>query len=155
MVPVGIGLFTEGIASVPTNRKSEYGGSSRDTGVTEVLQKPRIVKKDQKPDKIDLDAEQKTLTDLLGEDDDELNLDEDTKTSSSDDFLPFKIRDRKYFDRFISLSMAIYSQIFVANKSSIEFNSKKLETDVKIKIEPVDDVVMGESLSVFGNIFNR
>lgn len=108
MVPVGIGLFTEGIAAVPIHRKSEYGGSSRDTGVSEVLQKPRIVKKDQKPDKVDLDAEQKTLTDLLGEDGDELNLDDDTKTSSSDDFLPFKIRDRKYFGRFVSLSMAIY-----------------------------------------------
>lgn len=44
---------------------------------------------------MDLDAEQKALTDLLGEGDEELNLDEDSKTSSSDDFLPYKIKDRK------------------------------------------------------------
>lgn len=93
---VGVGLFSEGIAAVPLNRKSEYGGGSRDTSsVADILQKPRIVKRDQKPDKTDLDAEQKTLTDLLGEGDDELNLDDDSKTSSSDDFLPYKIRDRK------------------------------------------------------------
>jgi hypothetical protein len=92
-------LFSEGIAAVPVNRKSDhYGGSSRDTSAADVLQKPRIVKSDQKPDKVDLDAERKTLTDLLGEGgDDELNLDEDeSKTSSSDDFLPYKIRDRKF-----------------------------------------------------------
>lgn len=85
---------------MPLNRKSDhYGGSSRgdSSSVADILQKPRIVKRDQKPDKVDLDAEQKTLTDLLGEGgDDELNLDDESKTSSSDDFLPYKIRDRKF-----------------------------------------------------------
>lgn len=95
LVQVGVGLFSEGIAAVPIHRKTEYGGSSRDTtSVSDVLQKPRIVKNDQKPDRVDLDAEQKTLIDLLGENDDELNLDDVTL---SDDFLPYKIRDRKCF----------------------------------------------------------
>jgi hypothetical protein len=96
-VQVGVGLFSEGIALAPVNRKSDFGGSSRDTSASEILQKPRIVRKDQKPDKVDLDAEQKTLTDLLG-DDEEFNLDDDSKTSSSDDFLPYKVRDRKSRD---------------------------------------------------------
>lgn len=94
-----VGFLSEGIAAAPVNRRTgdSYGASSRESNVVDVLQKPRIIKRDTKPDKSDLDAEQKTLIDLLGEDgDDELNLDDDdSKTSSSDDFLPIKIRDRK------------------------------------------------------------
>lgn len=94
-----VGFLSEGIAAVPLNRKTgdHYGGSSRDSGTAEVLQKPKIIKRDQKPEKADLDAEQKKLSDLLGEGGDELDLDDDDSktTSSSDDFLPIKIKDRK------------------------------------------------------------
>jgi hypothetical protein len=96
-----VGFLSEGIAAAPVGRRDHYGGggggSSRESQAVEVLQKPRIVNRDQKPQKADLDAEQKTMTDLLGEGgDDELDLDDDdSKTSSSDDFLPIKIKDRK------------------------------------------------------------
>lgn len=91
--------MSEGIAAAPLNRKTgeHYGGSSRESGPVEILQKPRIVKRDLKPEKADLDAEQKKLSVLLGEGGDELDLDDDdSKTSSSDDFLPIKIKDRKF-----------------------------------------------------------
>lgn len=96
-----VGFLSEGIAAAPLNRRSDhYGGPSRDSGVAEVLQKPKIVKRDHKPEKADLDAEQKKLSDLLGEGD-ELDLDDDeSKTSSSDDFLPIKIKDRKFAKLF-------------------------------------------------------
>lgn len=101
-----VGFLSEGIAAVPVNRKAgeHHGGSSREASAADILQKPKIIKRDQKPDKLDLDAEQKTLNDLLGGDDeDELNMDdEDSKTSSSDDFLPIKIRDRKCC-RFVAI----------------------------------------------------
>lgn len=95
-----VGFLSEGIAAAPVNRRSggeSYGGSSRDTGVSEPPLKPKFIKRDQKPDKAELDAEQKTLSELLGDDeDDELNVvDDDSKTSSSDDFLPITIKDRK------------------------------------------------------------
>lgn len=95
------GFLSEGIATVPVNRRTgdHYGGSSRgESNAAEILQKPRIVKRDHKPEKADLDAEQKALSDLLGDEEEEkLTLeDEDSKTSSSDDFLPIKIRDRKF-----------------------------------------------------------
>ena len=93
--------MSEGIAAAPVNRsRDSYGGSSRDSGVVEVLQRPRIMKRE-KPEKADLDAEQKKLSDLLGEGDDELDLDdEDSKTSSSDDFLPIKIKNCKFAQLF-------------------------------------------------------
>lgn len=92
-----VGFLSEGIAAAPINRRGDsHGGSSKDSAAAEVLQKPRIIKRDTKPDKSDLEAEQKKLTDLLGEGgDDELDLDEDSKTSLTDDFLPIKIKDRK------------------------------------------------------------
>lgn len=90
--------MSEGIAAAPVTRRAaeHFGGSSRDAAA-DTLQKPRIVKRDAKPDKVDLDAEQKALSDLLGEGgDDELDLDdEDSKNSSSDDILPIKIKDRE------------------------------------------------------------
>lgn len=93
-----VGFMSEGIAAAPVTRRGgeHYGGSSRDA-VADILQKPRIVKRDTKPDKVDLDAERKALTELLGEGgEDELDLDdEDSKNSSSDDFLPIKIKDRE------------------------------------------------------------
>lgn len=100
-----VGFLSEGIAAAPPNRRGEsHGGSSRESAAAEVLQKPRIVKRDTKPDKSDLEAEQKKLTELLGEgSDDELNLDEDSKPSSTDDFLPIKIKDREL--NFIQLSL--------------------------------------------------
>lgn len=93
-----VGFLSEGIAAAPLNRRSDggFGGSSRDS-VAEVLQKPKIVKRDTKPEKSDLDAEQKKLSALLGDGgDDELDLDEDDSKTSSDDFLPIKIKDRKF-----------------------------------------------------------
>lgn len=145
-----VGFLSEGIAAAPPGRRDHHGGggSSRESHPVEVLQKPRIVNRDQKPQKADLDAERKTMTDLLGEGgDDELDLDEeDSKTSSSDDFLPIKIKDRKYnkvdSSRFRSVTHLTY---IVASKRSVSLTSKKLSTDVKIKLEPVDDeVAMGE-----------
>jgi hypothetical protein len=98
-----VGFLSEGIAAAPPGRRDYHGGggSSRESHAVEVLQKPRIVNRDQKPQKADLDAERKTMTDLLGEGgEDELDLDEeDSKTSSSDDFLPIKIKDRKLIQR--------------------------------------------------------
>lgn len=90
------GFLSEGIASAPLNRHrgEGYGGSSRDA-TADVLQKPKIVNRDLKPDKADLDADKKKLLDLLG-DEDELNFDEVESKTSSDDFLPIKIKDRKF-----------------------------------------------------------
>lgn len=92
--------MSEGIAAAPVTRRAaeHFGGSSRDAA--DSLQKPRIVKRDAKPDKRDLDAEQKALSDLLGGGgDDELDLDdEDSKNSSSDDILPIKIQDREFLN---------------------------------------------------------
>lgn len=90
------GFLSEGIAAAPLNRQrgEGYGGSSRDA-VAEVLQKPKIVKRNLKPDKADLDAEKKKLSDLLG-DEDELNFSGEDSKTSSDDFLPIKIKDRKF-----------------------------------------------------------
>lgn len=52
---------------------------------------------------------------------------------------------KKFIGSFCMLTLLI----FVANKSSVESNSKKLEADVKVKLEPVDDdVVMGECSSL-------
>lgn len=92
-----VGFLSEGIAAAPLNRRTEggFGGSSRDS-IAEILQKPKIVRRDTKPEKADLDAEQKKLSALLGDGgDDELDLDEDDSKNSSDDFLPIKIKDRK------------------------------------------------------------
>lgn len=139
-----VGFLSEGIAAAPLNRRGEsHGGSSRESAAAEVLQKPRIIKRDTKPDKSDLEAEQKKLTDLLGEgSDDELDLDgEDSKTSSTDDFLPIKIKDRKWNLIYHCMS---WFNLFIASKRSVGLLSKKLLTD-KIKIEPIDnDVEMGE-----------
>lgn len=141
-----VGFLSEGIAATPVNRRTNdhYGGSSKDS-VAEVLQKPRLVKRELKPEKADLDAEAKMISDLLGEgSEEELDLDDDSKTSSSDDFLPIKIKDRKSTS-FVAFACLI--DFFVASKSSVGLNSKKLKTDAKIKLEPVDDdVVMGELL---------
>lgn len=146
-----VGFLSEGIAAAPINRRTGegYGGSSRGDSVAEVLQKPKIVKRDTKPDKADLDAEQKKLTDLLGGDDeDQLNLDDDdSKTSSSDDFLPIKIKDRKCAHVVCDKLMHVddVNSIVASKRSFVGLNSKKLETEVRIKVEPVDDdVVMGE-----------
>lgn len=104
-----LGFLSEGIAVVPVNRRSaeSYGGSSRDAGAGEAPQKPKFIKRDQKPDKAEIDADQKTLSGLLGdEDEDEINLhDEDSKTSSSDDFLPINIRNRKFDAIHCNISM--------------------------------------------------
>lgn len=68
------------------------GGSSRETNI-EVLRKPTIIKREFK---VDADAEQKQLADLIGEegDSDDMTLD-DSKSSSDSDILPIKILDRK------------------------------------------------------------
>ena len=68
------------------------GGSSRETNI-EVLRRPTIIKREFK---IDADAEQKQLSDLIGEDgdSDDMTLD-DSKSSSDSDILPVKILDRK------------------------------------------------------------
>lgn len=102
-----VGFLSEGIAAAPLNRRSEggFGGSSRDS-IAEVLQKPKIIKRDTKPEKADLDAEQKKLSALLGDGEDEIDLDDDdSKTSSSDDFLPIKIKDRKFLILFFLLRL--------------------------------------------------
>lgn len=94
--------MSEGIAAVPLNRQrgEGYGGSSRDAAA-DVLQKPKIVKRDLKPDKADLDADRKKMMDLLG-DEDELNLDEEDSKTSSDGFLPIKIKDREFIFSFLT-----------------------------------------------------
>lgn len=70
-----------------------YGsGSSREANI-EVLRRPTIIKREFK---VDADAEQKQLSDLIGEDgdSDDMTLD-DSKSSSDSDILPIKILDRK------------------------------------------------------------
>lgn len=97
------GFLSEGIAAAPLNRQrgEGYGSSSRDA-IADILQKPKIVKRDLKPDKADLDADKKKLIDLLGEED-EVNFDEEDSKTSSEDFLPIKIKDRKLIFRSYQL----------------------------------------------------
>lgn len=143
-----VGFLSEGIAAAPITRRMGEGGSSREAAGGEPLQRPRIVKRDQKPDKADLDAEHKKMTELIG-DDDELELEDDSKTSSSDDLLPIKIKDRKFFLDILIASMSTM-KLLVASKRSLGTSIKKLSVDVKIKTEPVDeDVVMiGEMMKL-------
>ncbi|CAO1407520.1 unnamed protein product [Diamesa tonsa] len=86
-----LGVFSEGTAAAPPRKSENYGsGSSRDANI-EVLRRPTIIKREFK---VDADAEQKQLSDLIGEDgdSDDMTLD-DSKSSSDSDILPIKILD--------------------------------------------------------------
>ena len=66
----------------------EYAGSySKDTGCNEVIQKPRLNKREVKHNKEDLEKEQKILSNLLEEDD----IDYDEIKAPTDEIVPIKI----------------------------------------------------------------
>ncbi|CAO1411504.1 unnamed protein product [Diamesa serratosioi] len=80
-----LGVFSEGTALAPLRKSEHYGGgSSRETNV-EVLRKPTIIKREFK---IDADAEQKQLSDLIGEEGDSDDMTLDDSKSSSDKTSP-------------------------------------------------------------------
>lgn len=120
-----MGFLSEGIGEA-LQRKSEYsGGYSKESGSNEpMIQKPRLTKRDFKHNKEDLEKEQKTLSNLLEEND----IDDDESKASSDEIVPIKIN----------------------NVSS----SKVKVEDVKIKLEPVDCNVEAESQDIPLNTIN-
>ncbi|KAL7052137.1 hypothetical protein ACKWTF_004782 [Chironomus riparius] len=82
-----MGFLSEGISDV-AQQKREYAGSySKDTGSNEVIQKPRLIKREIKHNKEDLEKEQKILSNLLEEDD----IDDDEIKMPSDEIVPIKI----------------------------------------------------------------
>ncbi|XP_070501917.1 DNA-directed RNA polymerase III subunit RPC4 [Chironomus tepperi] len=80
-----MGFLSEGIGDVAHQKKEYSGGFSRDTG-NEVIQKPRLNKREVKHNKEDLEKEQKILSNLLEED----GMDDEIKTPS-DEIVPIKI----------------------------------------------------------------
>ncbi|KAG5680400.1 hypothetical protein PVAND_009909 [Polypedilum vanderplanki] len=115
------GFLSEGLAGTPLTQKrygGEYSGaSSKDVGV-ETIVKPRIIKRDPRQMKEELETEQKVLQDFLADDDSE--MDEDVKTQQ-DDMMPIKIKTN---------SKSCNSNAVVSRTNS---------NDVKIKIEKTDD----------------
>lgn len=67
----------------------DRAANSRDSGPAVELQKPRIVRRDTKPEKGVLELERKTLEDLLG---DEVVSDEHSN-GSSDDLRPIEVKE--------------------------------------------------------------
>lgn len=61
----------------------------------ESMRRPTLNKREVK---IDPNLEQKQLSDILGNDD--MEVDEDSKSSDSDNFMPIKLVDREYSIHF-------------------------------------------------------
>jgi DNA-directed RNA polymerase III subunit RPC4 len=81
-----MGFLSEGIGDV-AQQKREYAGSySKDTS-SEVIQKPRLNKREVKHNKEDIEKEQKILSNLLEEDD----IDDDEIKTPADEIVPIKI----------------------------------------------------------------
>jgi hypothetical protein len=79
------------VTAALSHRRSDFSSSARDSGSVETLQRPRITKRDIKPGKSELEYEQKTLSELLGDGDgDDLDSDSDSK-NSSEELRPIKI----------------------------------------------------------------
>lgn len=87
-----VGCFSDGFSGPATFRGSRMT-SLRDNVVSDVLQKPRIIKRDTKPEKSVLEYERKTLAELLGDEDGDLISDEHGSESSSDDLRPIEIKE--------------------------------------------------------------
>lgn len=92
-----VGCFSDGFSGPAMFRGSrERMGNTRENIASEVLQKPRIIKRDTKPEKSVLEHEQRTLAELLGDENDDLISDEHGSESSSDDLRPIEIKESKY-----------------------------------------------------------
>lgn len=85
-----VGCFSDGFSGPAFMRASrDRAANSRDSGPAVELQKPRIVRRDTKPEKAVLELERKTLEDLLG---DEVVSDEHSN-GSSDDLRPIEVKE--------------------------------------------------------------
>jgi hypothetical protein len=94
------GFLSEGIAGVAVQKRFGSGGggefsggaSSREAGGAEAISRPRIIKRDTRQNKEDLETEQRVLLDFLADDDSD--TDEDNRTG--DDIMPVKIKNGQY-----------------------------------------------------------
>lgn len=90
------GFLSEGLSAAPANRRSDNSSFARDSGGVQSIERPRLTKRDTKPSKNELEYEQKTLSELLGDEDgDDLDSDDSDSKNSSEELRPVKITQGK------------------------------------------------------------